>query len=43
MKSLLIATFLFICFGASAQSKEEEVWKRVEALSNAVFSTNGKG
>jgi hypothetical protein len=39
MRIFLIATFLFICFGASAQSKEEEVWKRVEALSNAVFST----
>jgi ketosteroid isomerase-like protein len=40
MRSLLIASFLMICFGASAQSKEQqEVWKRVEALSNAVFST----
>ncbi|MCU7547863.1 nuclear transport factor 2 family protein [Chitinophagaceae bacterium LB-8] len=39
MRSLLIAAFLIICFGASAQSKDEEVWKRVEALSNAVFAT----
>lgn len=36
----MIAALFVISFGASAQSsKEAEVWKRVEALSNAVFAT----
>ena len=36
----MIAALLVISFGASAQSsKEAEVWRRVEALSNAVFAT----
>jgi Zn-dependent M16 (insulinase) family peptidase len=36
----LRATFLFISFGAFAQSsKEAEVWNRVEALHNAIFET----
>ena len=40
MRILLIAVLFVISFGASAQSsKEAEVWKRVEALSNAVFAT----
>ena len=40
MKKLLLITFLSfaatICF---AQSKEEQVWQRVEALTRAVFET----
>lgn len=40
MRIILIASLFVISFGASAQSsKEAEVWKRVEALSNAVFAT----
>jgi hypothetical protein len=40
MRSLLIATFLFISFGVFAQSsKETEVWNRVEALHKAIFDT----
>lgn len=40
MKSVLIATFLFISLGTFAQSsKEAAVWNRVEALHKAVFET----
>jgi hypothetical protein len=38
-KSLFLVSFLLISFICFAQTKEEKVWQRVEALTKAVFET----
>jgi len=42
MKKLLAIALLFVSFNLLAQSTEEKVWNRVEALTKAVFETKDR-